>query len=138
MIKRRIILASLTVFLLSGWALAAGMQDRIVAQLRQQGFTEILVTSTLLGRTRVVARGPGERREIIFNERTGEILRDLWQFSDDEDVRGQLFSSEGGARNSRQNDRERSTGGTSGESKSNNGDNRDDDSDDDDGDDDDD
>lgn len=59
-------------------AAAAGFSDEVVRQLRQQGFSEILVESTLLGRTRIVAKSRNGTREIILNPRTGEILRDLW------------------------------------------------------------
>lgn len=47
-------------------------------QLRQQGFRQIAVSSTMLGRTRIVAKSRTGTREIIMNPRTGEILRDLW------------------------------------------------------------
>jgi len=47
-------------------------------QLSQQGYRQISVSSTLLGRTRIVAKSKSGTREIIMNPRTGEILRDLW------------------------------------------------------------
>ena len=47
-------------------------------QLSQQGYRQISVSSTLLGRTRIVAKFKSGTREIIMNPRTGEILRDLW------------------------------------------------------------
>lgn len=56
--------------------------DRIRAQLRSQGYTRISLERTLLGRVRILAIGPGSRREIIVDPRTGEILRDLWQAMD--------------------------------------------------------
>ena len=59
-------------------ALAAGYQDQIVSQLKKQGYGNIRVQRTLLGRVRIVASGSGGRREIILNPRTGEILRDFW------------------------------------------------------------
>lgn len=60
-------------------ALAGPLEDRIVAQLRSQGFDSISVSRTLLGRTRFVATNDEVNREIILNPRTGEILRDLIQ-----------------------------------------------------------
>ncbi|MDU8926019.1 hypothetical protein RXV86_01340 [Alisedimentitalea sp. MJ-SS2] len=48
----------------------------IVRQLRAQGFHSVTVNRTLLGRLRFVATADTVRREIIYNERTGEILRD--------------------------------------------------------------
>lgn len=56
--------------------------DRIRAQLRSQGYTRISLERTLLGRVRILATGPGSRREIIVDPRTGEILRDLWRAMD--------------------------------------------------------
>lgn len=47
-------------------------------QLRRQGYRQISVSSTMLGRTRIVAKSKTGTREIIMNPRTGEILRDLW------------------------------------------------------------
>ena len=47
-------------------------------KLQSQGFTEISVSYTLLGRSRIVARGKKGVREIILNPKTGEVLRDLW------------------------------------------------------------
>ena len=61
---------------LAGPATADRIRDSIVAQLRAQGFTEITVSRTLLGRTRVVAQSPTLNREIIFNPNTGLIMRD--------------------------------------------------------------
>lgn len=39
---------------------------------------QISVSSTLLGRARIVATSQDGYREIIVNPRTGEILRDVW------------------------------------------------------------
>jgi len=77
--KRRLFLILGVSAIVSGRsAFAQSFADSIVAQLREQGFTRIKVERTLLGRTRIDARGKGGRREIILNPRTGEILRDLW------------------------------------------------------------
>ena len=63
-------------------ALAGSFVDEIVRRLRALGFTDIKIKTTLLGRTQIIAvRGDGAR-EIIFNPRTGEILRDLWVGTD--------------------------------------------------------
>jgi hypothetical protein len=59
------------------------VQDAIIAQLTGQGFTHIRVSNTFLGRVRIYATSPGTTREIIFNPRTGEILRDYWDDEDD-------------------------------------------------------
>lgn len=57
-------------------ALADGVEDSVVADLRQQGYTGITTSHTWLGRLRVVAMQDGARREIVINPYTGEILRD--------------------------------------------------------------
>lgn len=63
----------------AGGAFAAALQDQLIDQLKNQGFTEIRISRTLLGRVRIKAEGGGFEREIIFNPRTGEILRDFWE-----------------------------------------------------------
>jgi len=62
-----------------GQGMAQGAQDRVVEQLKDQGYARIQITRTLLGRTRIVATGNAARREIILNTNTGEILRDYWE-----------------------------------------------------------
>lgn len=94
--KRRMLLAVGLAVVLSGQAaLAQSFTDSVVDQLRQQGFDRIEVERTLLGRTQIVAQGKGGRREIIFNPRTGEILRDLWdRDSEDHSDRGSLIEDD--------------------------------------------
>ncbi len=62
---------------------AETVQDSILSQLRDQGFTRIEVSRTLLGRTRLEATSDRLEREMVFNPQTGEILRDYWQERDD-------------------------------------------------------
>jgi hypothetical protein len=85
---RRLILMLLTGGVMA-LALPAGAQtaaDRIVAQLRAQGFENIVVNSTLLGRVQILAWEDDTRREIVINPATGAILRDYWtEIDDDED-----------------------------------------------------
>lgn len=59
-------------------AMAQSYADDLVKQLSGQGYADISVETTFLGRVRIVAQGEGGHREIILNPRTGEILRDLW------------------------------------------------------------
>ncbi len=59
-------------------ALAQGVVDDIVRQLKNQGFRSVVTEQTLLGRVRILAERRDGQREIIINPRTGEILRDLW------------------------------------------------------------
>ncbi len=60
-------------------AFANQAQDQIIRQLRQQGFEIQAVNTTLLRRVRIVAVSPTYTREVVFNPRTGEILRDHWE-----------------------------------------------------------
>lgn len=59
-------------------AFAASYVDQILAQLRAQGFENIEVETTWLGRARIAAVRGGVNREIVVNPTTGEVLRDLW------------------------------------------------------------
>lgn len=78
--------ASSALTLVGAAAFAASYADAVVSQLTKQGFYNIAVQTTLLGRVRILAdRGDGQR-EIILNPRTGEILRDTWQASATGDV----------------------------------------------------
>lgn len=51
--------------------------ESVMRQLRAQGYLEVTPTRTLLGRIRITARRGSERREIVLDPRSGEILRDL-------------------------------------------------------------
>lgn len=59
-------------------AAAQTVQEQIITQLNDQGFDQMTVNRTLLGRVRIVARRGDLERELVFNPQTGEILRDLW------------------------------------------------------------
>ncbi len=77
--KRRDFLVAMIVTIgVAGPAFALSTKDALVRQLRGQGFKSIKIGRTLLGRTRIIAENPKYRREIVFNPRTGEILRDYW------------------------------------------------------------
>lgn len=58
-------------------ASANSFERSIVSQLRAQGYTNIDVGRTLLGRGRITAQSRDLNREIIFNPATGAILRDF-------------------------------------------------------------
>lgn len=62
----------------AGPSFASGYQDEIVAALRAQGYQQITIETTFLGRVRITALRQSNLREIVINPRTGEILRDLW------------------------------------------------------------
>ncbi len=81
--KRRQLLAGLVAgILVPRSVLAQTAEDQVVNQLRRQGYREITLQRTLLGRTRIVATGAAGRREIILNPSTGAILRDYIDRSD--------------------------------------------------------
>lgn len=61
---------------------AQSVQESIVRQLTEQGFSEVRISRTWLGRSRIVARSDDLYREIIVNPATGEILRDYWRQND--------------------------------------------------------
>ena len=52
------------------------VRDFVVRELREDGYSEIRITRTWLGRLRFVARNGDRRREIVVNPATGVILRD--------------------------------------------------------------
>jgi hypothetical protein len=75
---RKLILATAAVTALTlGSAVAQTYELDISAQLRAQGYQNITLSHTWLGRTRIVATLGGDLREIVFDPNTGEILRDL-------------------------------------------------------------
>lgn len=80
--RREFIMLSLSAVVTAGAAMAQSVQELIVEQLIEQGFSEITVGRTLLGRIRIVATSAEFRREIIIHPRTGEILRDYWEALD--------------------------------------------------------
>ncbi len=63
---------------LPGQVFASELEDFLVRELKIQGFSNITVSRTWLGRVRIVATSDRFKREIIANPRTGEILRDYW------------------------------------------------------------
>ena len=84
---------------------AAGetVRDRIVQELREDGYREIRISRTFLGRMRFVAMKRDARREIVVNPVNGVILRDYIRFirTFDEDSSG---GTQGPAENNGRND----------------------------------
>jgi len=80
-------LAFALLFLLAGVAAAApDVVSAWVRQLEREGYSEIEVTRTWLGRIRISAEKGDIEREIILNRETGEVLRD-YSRSDDGELR---------------------------------------------------
>lgn len=85
--RRALLFAGVAALVMTPRATLADPVSDIVAQLRTLGFVDIAVTTTMLGRARVLSSQDGRFRELIVNPRTGEILRDAWiaDRSDDDD-----------------------------------------------------
>ena len=69
----------------------------MVTQLRDQGFRDIRISRTLLGRVRIVATNAEMRREVVIDPATGLILRDYWVMlhgDDDDDGGSRIFNSD--------------------------------------------
>ena len=76
--QRRVFFSGLLIAaLMAGVAMASDFQASVLAQLRAQGFSDIHVETTWLGRLKITAQRRGAGREIVLNPRTGEILRDI-------------------------------------------------------------
>ncbi len=54
----------------------AETRDSVIAELSSEGYSEIRISRTWLGRLRFVATGPDGQREIVLNPASGEIMRD--------------------------------------------------------------
>lgn len=80
------------------------VEERYLAQLEAQGFSNVSISRTWLGRTRITASTGNRQREIIFNSRSGEVLRDYYEdIEDDQSFElldlgsGQESSGDGGS-----------------------------------------
>lgn len=67
------------------------LQAQVTSQLVEQGYTEIEVTRTWLGRMHIQAHNEAHEREIVINPLTGELLRDYW-YSDTTSDKGNPFA----------------------------------------------
>jgi len=78
MIRRQVFCVALVLCAASPlWA--TDYVDGVVTDLRAAGYDKITVSTTWLGRARIVADSPTFTREVIVDPRTGEILRDYRQ-----------------------------------------------------------
>jgi hypothetical protein len=78
--KRRLLMGVMLAATLAGSpSFASDLIDEVVAELQKQGYFDIDVGQTLLGRTRITATSKTYDREIVLDPRTGEVLRDYWQ-----------------------------------------------------------
>jgi hypothetical protein len=77
--RRSFLIGTMALAVTGAPVFAQSVVDGIVAQLTSQGYRNISVQKTLLGRAQIVGYKRSQRREIIVNPRTGEILRDFWE-----------------------------------------------------------
>jgi hypothetical protein len=61
----------------SAGAARAEVAESVAERLRAEGYRDVRVERTLLGRIRITAERDGRRREIVIDRGSGEILRDL-------------------------------------------------------------
>ena len=100
MTPKALALGLVLVTALSGAAQAETRVEAIARHLAEQGYHDIEIGRTFLGRARIEAEKNGMEREIIVNPRTGEILRDYWEEDDEHKVLGSSPDSETSERTS--------------------------------------
>ena len=83
--QRVLFAAALTLMVGTAAAAQTPFVDRILTDLKANGYHSISVTRTWLGRYRIEAEGPNGEREIVVNARTGEVLRDFMELESDDD-----------------------------------------------------
>jgi len=76
--RRAFLLSLCAAATLAATPACADFVGTLQVQLQKQGFRQVSVSKTLLGRARIIAHAKSGSREIIMNPRTGEILRDQW------------------------------------------------------------
>ena len=82
--RRKVVLAlCFSAGLMVGQAHAGTFLEKYTQRLKTEGFTQLTVSRTWLGRTRIVASSKTQTREVVFNGVTGEILRDYSEDVDD-------------------------------------------------------
>ena len=80
MLRTLIVICLLALSTPAAHADADRVRDRIVSILKEDGYLEIRISRTLLGRMRFVAMRSDARREIVVNPNSGVILRDYVRF----------------------------------------------------------
>lgn len=78
----RKLMFTLALCVLAGPVWAADVSAAWVKQLALDGYEEISISRTWLGRMRIVAEKGDIEREIILNRSTGEVLRDYTRLED--------------------------------------------------------
>ncbi len=81
--RRIYALAAVALVATGTFAQAETRVEAVARHLTEQGYTEIEISRTFLGRARIEAHKGDMEREIVMNPNTGEILRDYWEGEDD-------------------------------------------------------
>ena len=58
-------------------ALAQDVAAPVLRVLTKQGYGDFKIKRTWLGRLQIIAESDGRRREVVLNNNTGEVLRDV-------------------------------------------------------------
>jgi len=99
--KRRYLMAMLLATAVgAGPAFAASVKDKLVSELKSQGFRNLSITRTWLGRTRITGSNGKFTRELVFNPYSGEILRDYWEEIKSDKEKAKAKSEKKNAKNS--------------------------------------
>ena len=107
---RRFLILALVWASMSAPASAETAQDKVVRHLQAQGFENIEVRRTWLGRVRITGENQSQEREIILNPATGEILRDYWEEREGASPGGGLVNPGQGASSGDDDDPDRDEG----------------------------
>ena len=94
--------------------MAQSVAEQITRQLRDQGFGQVTITQTWLGRTRIIGKSGDGQREIIVNPKTGEILRDLFTTASGKSTNPVISSTRSGGSTGNDDDDDDNAGSGSG------------------------
>jgi hypothetical protein len=75
---------AITAAMLPAFAAGTSTVDEVVAQMEADGYTNISVETSLLGRTEIEGEKDGEEREVVLSK-AGEILRDEVELESEDD-----------------------------------------------------
>lgn len=71
------IIMSVVFLSLATTASAQSLEETVITRLKDDGWTCIVRSKTLIGRVRLIGLREGEIREVVIEPRTSEILRDI-------------------------------------------------------------
>jgi len=91
---RSVILGLVCAAAFSASAAAGPVEDFFLKELTNQGYTDLEISYTWLGRLRIEGENGKYHRELIINPRTGEILRDVWELIGDKSGSTRFFEDD--------------------------------------------